>query len=106
MKQIFRKAAIASVIVLVNINVFAQNAGVQAGAQAINQATTDIKSFFEPTMYLMYVIAAITAIFGAYKVYSKMQAGDQDVQKSMVNWGLGVLFLLSIGAILQAVFFQ
>ncbi|NID13668.1 DUF4134 domain-containing protein [Fibrivirga algicola] len=83
-----------------------QTKGIGAGVQVLTQTTRDLQEYFRPMTTVMYVIAAIVGIFGAFRIYSKMQAGDQDVQKSAVNWGGSVLFLLAFAAILQAVFFQ
>ncbi|GLU56502.1 hypothetical protein Dfri01_59630 [Dyadobacter frigoris] len=106
MKQIFKKVTIASAMILMGANVFAQNAGIQAGAQAIAQATTDLQAYFEPVTTLIYVIAALVGLFGGFRIYSKWQNGDQDVQKHAIGWVGAVLFLLAIAAVLQAVFFQ
>ncbi len=91
--------------ILVSMPIFAQNQGIQAGAQALDQAATDLKLFFEPSVKVIYVVAAITGVYGGFKIYTKMQSGDQDVQKSVINWVGAVLLLLSVGAVLQTVFF-
>jgi Domain of unknown function (DUF4134) len=83
-----------------------QTKGIGAGVQVLTQTTKDLQDYFRPMTTVMYVIAAIVGIFGAFRIYSKMQAGDQDVQKSAVNWGGSVLFLMAFAAILEAVFFQ
>lgn len=83
-----------------------QTKGIGAGVQVLTQTTKQLQDYFRPMTTVMYVIAAIVGIFGAFRIYSKMQAGDQDVQKSAVNWGGSVLFLLAFAAILEAVFFQ
>jgi hypothetical protein len=97
-------------ITLTTTTMFAQTVdqtkGIGAGVQVLTQTTRDLQEYFRPMTTVMYVIAAIVGIFGAFRIYSKMQAGDQDVQKSAVNWGGSVLFLLAFAAILQAVFFQ
>ena len=83
-----------------------QTKGIGAGVQVLTQTTKDLQDYFRPMTTVMYVIAAIVGIFGTFRIYSKMQSGDQDVQKSAVNWGGSVLFLLAFAAILEAVFFQ
>lgn len=84
---------------------YSQNRGIQAGAQALTQATNDVKGYFEPVTTLIYVVAAIVGLIGGFRVYNKWQNGDQEVQKHAVGWFGAVLFLLAIAAILQAVFF-
>lgn len=84
---------------------FGQNPGIQRGAQALNAAANDLQQYFEPVTTVVYVIAAVVGVVGGYRVYSKMQNGDQDVQKAFVGWGGSFLFLLSVAAILRAAFF-
>ena len=86
-------------------SVFGQNAGVARGAQALTAAANDLQQYFEPVTTVVYVIAGVVGLVGGYRVYSKMQNGDQDVQKAFVGWGGSFLFLLSIAAILKAAFF-
>lgn len=104
-KQLQKIPLIGSAIFLSFGVAFAQNPGIQAGAQAIQQASADLQAYFEPVTTLIYIIAALVGLFGGFRIYSKWQNGDQDVQKSAIGWVGAVLFLLSIAAVLQAVFF-
>lgn len=110
MKRINAVGRVLLLAALATTTTFAQSVdqtkGIGAGVQVLTQTTRDLQEYFRPMTTVMYVIAAIVGIFGAFRIYSKMQAGDQDVQKSAVNWGGSVLFLLAFAAILQAVFFQ
>ncbi|SEJ74581.1 protein of unknown function [Dyadobacter sp. SG02] len=103
--KFFAAAAVAGLFLFAPAVSFAQNAGIQAGATAIEQATTDLQAYFEPVTRLIYIIAAIVGLWGGFKIYSKWQAGDQDVQKTAVGWVGSLLFLLAVAAVLQAVFF-
>lgn len=85
---------------------FAQNAGIQAGAQALQQASADLQAYFEPVTTLVYIIAALVGMFGGFRIYSRWQNGENDVQKNAIGWVGAVLFLLAISAVLQAVFFM
>ena len=106
MTQLLQKVALAGSAILISGGfVLAQNPGIQAGAQAIQQASSDLQAYFEPVTTLIYIIAALVGLFGGFRIYSKWQNGDQDVQKSAIGWVGAVLFLLSIAAVLQAVFF-
>lgn len=101
-----QKPCITGSVFLFSLGVaLAQNPGIQAGAQAIQQASSDLQAYFEPVTTLIYIIAALVGLFGGFRIYSKWQNGDQDVQKSAIGWVGAVLFLLSIAAVLQAVFF-
>lgn len=55
-----------------------------AGAGAFTNATTEIKRYQEPVRNLMYAIAAVIAIVGAFNIFFKMQNGDQDVKKTIM----------------------
>lgn len=83
----------------------AQNAGIQRGAQVIDQQATALQAYFQPVTTIIYVIAAIVGLVGGFRIYSKWQNGDQDTQKAAVGWMGAILFILAIAATLQAVFF-
>ena len=55
---------------------------------AIHTAAEDIQKYQKPVQELMYAIAAVIGIVGAFSVYFKMQNGDQDVKNILVlqNW--------------------
>lgn len=55
-----------------------------AGSGAISTAAQTISRYQEPVQKLMYAIAAVIGIIGAFSVYFKMQNGDQDVKKTIM----------------------
>ena len=61
--------AIASFLSLVMITL--QAAMAQDGNAGINQATTQVKSYFDTGTNLMYAIGAIVGLVGAIKVFKK-----------------------------------
>lgn len=79
--------------------------GIAKGATALSSAASDLKAYFNPVATIIYIIAAIVGLVGAFRIYSKWQNGDQDVQKAAVGWLGSILFLLAVAAILQAVFY-
>lgn len=54
------------------------------GAAALQNATTEFASYRDPVKKLMYAIAAVIVLVGAFNVYFKMQNGDQDVKKTIM----------------------
>lgn len=61
--------------------------GMQAyaqGAGGFSKATQEISTYSGPIQKLMYAIAAVIALVGAFNVYFKMQNGDQDVKKTIM----------------------
>ena len=72
-------------------------AGNNAGVSGISQAATTISEYRDPVQKLIYAIAAVIGIVGAFNVYFKMQNGDQDVKKTimMTLGGCVALFCLA-----------
>ena len=54
------------------------------GANAFTSAQKEISSYIEPVRKLIYVIATVLAIVGAFNIYHKMTNGDQDVKKTIM----------------------
>jgi hypothetical protein len=110
MKRFTQPGRVLALLLLTTTITLAQNVdqtrGIGAGVAALTETTRQLQDYFRPVTTVIYVIAAIVGVFGGFRIYSKMQSGDQDVQKSAVNWGGSVMFLLAVAAILQAVFFQ
>lgn len=55
-----------------------------AGKRGFDSATQAINGYGPNVQSLMYAIAAVIAIVGAFNVYFKMQNGDQDVKKTIM----------------------
>lgn len=58
----------------------------QDGNAGINQANTQVRSYFASGTSLMYAIGAIVGLIGAVKVYNKWNAGDHDTGKVAAAW--------------------
>lgn len=98
------KALSTGLLVLASATAALAQGGITAAKDGITNATRDLTSLFEPVTLLVYVIAAIMGLYGGFKVYSKMQSGDQDAQKSAMGWVGASIFLVSVNAILRAFF--
>lgn len=75
-----------------------------AGVAAIEDAQVQIRKYFAPVTIIIYIIAAIVGMIGAFKVYNKWQNGDQDVQKIAVSWFGSFLFLIIANTVIRSVF--
>jgi Domain of unknown function (DUF4134) len=75
-----------------------------AGVAALEDAQVQIKKYFAPLTIIIYIIAAIVGMIGAFKVYNKWQNGEQDVQKAAVGWFGSFLFLIIANTVLRSVF--
>ncbi|WP_426672100.1 DUF4134 domain-containing protein [Mucilaginibacter sp. McL0603] len=76
----------------------------QDGNAGINQANTQVRSYFDAGTNLMYAIGAILGLIGAVKVYSKWNAGDQDTSKVAAAWFGSCIFLVVVATIIKSFF--
>lgn len=86
-------------VLLVSVVVTAQD-----GAAGINEADTQVRSYFEPGTNLMYAIGAVLGLVGAVKVFQKWNAGDQDTGKVAAAWFGSCIFLVVVATVLQSFF--
>ncbi len=80
----------------------AQNYGV--GQAAISDAAQGIAKYQDSVQKLVYAIAAVVGIVGAFSVYFKMQNGDQDVKKSVMMTVGGCIALIALASAIPAFF--
>ena len=83
---------------------FCQTALAQAGADPFAAATQTFTKYQESVRDLMYIIAAIIAVVGAFNVYFKMQNGDQDVKKTIMLTLGGAVAFVALATALPAFF--
>jgi hypothetical protein len=76
----------------------------QDGNAGIQQANTQVRSYFDSGTSLMYAIGAILGLIGAVKVYSKWNAGDQDTSKVAAAWFGSCIFLVVVATIIKSFF--
>jgi len=74
------------------------------GNTGINQATTDVKSYFDAGVNLMYAIGAVLGLVGAVKVYQKWNHGDHDTSKVAAAWFGSCIFLVVVATVLKGFF--
>ena len=79
-------------------------ASAQDGNAGINQANTQVRSYFESGTNLMYAIGAIVGLIGAVKVYQKWNSGDQDTSKVATAWFGSCIFLVVVATIIKSFF--
>jgi hypothetical protein len=94
-----KKCALAAL--LTSISLIARS---QDGNAGIQQANTQVRSYFESGTNLMYAIGAILGLIGAVKVYSKWNAGDQDTSKVAAAWFGSCIFLVVVATIIKSFF--
>jgi len=79
-------------------------AAAQDGAAGIQEADSQVRSYFEPGTNLMYAIGAVLGLVGAVKVFQKWNAGDQDTGKVAAAWFGSCIFLVVVATVLQSFF--
>lgn len=70
----------------------------------IEEANSQVRSYFEPGTNLMYAIGAVLGLVGAVKVFQKWNAGDQDTGKVAAAWFGSCIFLVVVATVLQSFF--
>lgn len=79
---------------------YAIAANAQKGVGGFTDATTEIESYADPVQKLLYALAAVISLVGAFNIYFKMQNGDQDVKKTiMMTIGGCVAFIAAATAL-------
>jgi len=79
-------------------------AGAQDGNAGIQQANSQVRSYFDSGTMLMYGIGALVGLIGAVKVFQKWNAGDQDTSKVAAAWFGSCIFLVVVATIIKSFF--
>ena len=96
-----KKILVATIAILVQVTLYAQQGDGNAGIQ---QATQLVKSYFSTGTTLLYAIGAIVGLVGAVKVYGKWNSGDQDTSKVAASWFGSCIFLVVVATVLKSFF--
>ncbi|WP_439696999.1 DUF4134 domain-containing protein [Mucilaginibacter sp. AW1-7] len=102
-KKIVGKALKISVLCAI-LSTEAMTVSAQDGNAGIQQANTQVRSYFESGTNLMYAIGAIVGLIGAVKVYQKWNSGDQDTSKVAAAWFGSCIFLVVVATIIKSFF--
>lgn len=74
------------------------------GAAGFTSAATEISSYMKPVQTLLYAIAGVVSLVGAFNIYFKMQNGDQDVKKTIMMTVGGCVAFIAAATALPAFF--
>jgi hypothetical protein len=69
---------------------------------AIDSVTSTTETWIDPLITFLYVMVTIVGIYGVFKIYGKIQTGDQDTGKSIAQWVGGIIFLVIAILILRS----
>lgn len=76
----------------------------QDGNAGINEANTQVRSYFAAGTNLMYAVGAILGLIGAVKVYQKWNSGDPDTSKVAAAWFGSCVFLVVVATVIRSFF--
>ncbi len=94
-----KKITLSITLLLIGMMAVAQD-----GNAGINEATTQVKSYFSTGTNLMYAIGAIVGLVGAIKVYKKWNDGEPDTGKVASSWFGSCIFLVVVATVLKSFF--
>lgn len=98
-------AAVKMISALISLLIISvQVAMAQDGNAGINQATSQVKSYFDTGTNLMYAIGAIVGLVGAIKVFKKWNDGEHDTGKVASSWFGSCIFLVVVATVLKSFF--
>lgn len=102
MSRRLKQGMLVAALAVVNLAAHAQGAGKVAAG--IAKAQQEFTSYKQPIQQLLYAIAAIIALIGAFNVFAKMQNGDQDVKKTIMMVVGGCVALIAMAQALPLMF--
>jgi putative copper export protein len=75
------------------------------GNNGINQANTMVRSYFDSGTQLLYAVAAIAGLIGAFRVYSLLQHDQrQDAGKAAAGWIAACIFIVLVATVIKSFF--
>lgn len=86
------------------LSVYGLTAAAQDGNAGIQQANSQVRSYFESGTQLMYAVGALVGLIGAVKVYQKWNGGEQDTGKVAAAWFGSCIFLVVVATIIKSFF--
>jgi len=84
--------------------IFSFSCFAQDGNAGIEEATNQVKGYFDKGCDLMYAIGAVVGIIGAIKVFNKWNAGESDTNKVAAAWFGSCIFLVVVATVLKSFF--
>lgn len=95
----FKMPLVLSALLLLAVTAVAQD-----GNAGITAATTQVRSYFQAGVNLMYAIGAIVGLVGAVKVFNKWNSGEPDTGKVAAAWFGSCVFLVVVATVLSSFF--
>ncbi|MBE7649035.1 DUF4134 family protein [Tenacibaculum finnmarkense] len=74
---------------------FVTSIGFSQFKNAIESVITETETWIDPLIKFLYVMVAIVGVYGIFKIFGKIQTGDQDTGKAIAQWVGGFIFLIA-----------
>jgi hypothetical protein len=94
-----RKSLLFMLFCFAGVSGFSQDAN--AG---LEEANTQLRSYFDSGVQLMYGVGALVGLIGAVKVFQKWNSGDQDTGKVAAAWFGSCVFLIVVATVIRSFF--
>ena len=98
------RAQVLPAIILIGLILLADVAKSQDGNAGVNEANTQVRSYFDSGTNLMYAVGAVLGLIGAVKVYQKWNSGDPDTGKVAAAWFGSCVFLVVVATVIRSFF--
>lgn len=98
LKTMERKFFLTLATILTFYECVVAQGGMSNAISALNDATSEVKSIYDPLKKFIWVLAAVCGLFGAIKVYAKIQGKDNEASRHAAYFFLAA-FALFIGEI-------
>ena len=100
-KPLFKKTLMLVVVAVCAVSPALAADGIAGKLTEIGQ---NFKGYVEPVRNIVYALAAICAVIGAFTIYFKMTNGEQDVKKTIMLTVGGCAGLVALATALPAMF--
>lgn len=98
------KDKILPVVMAIATMVIHNYARAQDGTAGIQEANTQVRSYFDVGCNLMYAIGAVLGLIGAVRVYQRWSAGDPHTGQIAASWFGSCIFLVIVATVLKSFF--
>lgn len=103
-KNVFKRGLMAVISVAFSSDLMFAQSSTSSRTAALTGATNEVKSYFAVACDLFYVVCAIMALVGAFKVYSKWSSGDPDTTKTAGSWIGSLVFAVVVITLIKSFF--
>lgn len=101
--SLFKKTLMLAIVVVCAVSPAFATAG-DTMAEQLGGIGNTFAKYVTPVQKIVYALAAICAMIGAFTIYFKMSNGDQDVKKTIMLTVGGCVGLVTLAATLPKLF--